>query len=368
MKKPLLITAFSLSLLAISPAGLSHAWAQQDAEHPIPAPTLMDRIKMMFSSISHTPSSQQDIAVELARQGQYDEALQTLSSLHEKNPSDQGVTRDYATVLSWAGRDEEAVSAFETLPSLSLQPDYVLAAAGHSYRKIGKSDKALIVYRAGVKKYPDSALFMEGEVRSMADGGDLEGALAKDNTYLGNHPGQGPLIAARQDIEQTITKRDDQKAVELARGKNYPDAITILADLHTKHPDDVSVTRDYLAVLDWQGGQDQHVVDLYKSLPSGDQPDYVLEAAGHAYRQLNQPENAFPIYQQGWQQNPDSVIFAEATIRCVVDQKKYDEALAMANEDLKKHGDRPEIVDIKKNILKLKPAPKKAAKATKKHR
>ena len=37
----------------------------------------------------------------------------------------------------------------------------------------------------------------------------------------------------------------------------------------------------------------------------------------------------------------------------------------MANADLKAHGNRPEIVDIKKNILKQMPKPKKAAKKVK---
>ena len=109
---------------------------------------------------------------------------------------------------------------------MEAQPDYVLAASRHSYRKLGQTDKALIVYRAGVKKYPDDTLFIEGEIRCMADGGDLDGALAKANTALAKRAGQGPIIAARIDIQQAIVKRDDQKAIELARGKSYPEALT----------------------------------------------------------------------------------------------------------------------------------------------
>lgn len=310
--------------------------------------------------------TEQDKAVLAARQGQYSAALTTLDRLYQQNKNNQSVTRDYATVLAWAEQDQSAVGLYETLPP--QQPDFVLAAMGHSYRKMNQTDKALAVYRQGLQQYPDSAIFAEGEIRCMADKDDLDNALEKANEDLVHHGNRPEIVAVKEDVAQAIVRREDDKAVQLARANHYPEALAILGNLHAQRADDVNVTRDYLAVLGWSGGQDQQVADLYKTLPASDEPDYVLEAAGHAYRTINQPDQAILIYQQGLQKYPDSVIFAEGEIRCLVDQKKYDEALTKADENIHTHGSRPEIEDIRKNILRLKKEAHQKAEASAHHK
>ncbi len=357
-----LVTCFVIALLT---CGITSTYAQTDAApadapvadapaKPVTVPEqILAKLRSFLSPMRKIPSSQQERAVDLARQGKYEEALAILEKLHKRDKRDVEVTRDYTSVLSWAGHDQQAVDLYDTLPE--QEPDYVLAAVGHSYRRLGDTDKALNVYRMGVKKYPDNVLFVEGEIRCIADQNNLEDALAKANDDIAKHGNRQPIVAAKGDILQAIFKRDEQKAVELARQQSYPEAVSRFHDLYTQHNDDATLTRDYLATLDWQGGNDEQVVALYKTLPSGEQPDYVLEAAGHAYRNLKQYDKAEAIYAEGLQRYPDNVLFAEGTIRSLADQKKYDAALAKADEDLRVHGERPEIVDIKKNVLKLKP-------------
>jgi tetratricopeptide (TPR) repeat protein len=374
MKKTTLISLFACLILVAVIYGTTSSNAQSDATpatastdtQTAPAATadqtsapttvsekILAHLRNFLSPIRQIPSSQQQRAVELARQGQYDEALDILEKLHQRDKSDVEVTRDYTTVLGWAGHDQQAVDLYDTLPS--HEPDYVLAAIGHSYRKLGQTDKALDVYRKGLKRYPDNVLFAEGEIRCIADTNDLEGALAKANDDLGKHGIRTPIATAKGDILQAMFRRDEQKAVELARQQSYPEAINRFHDLYAQHSDDVTLTRDYLATLDWQGGNDEQVVALYKTLPPGEQPDYVLEATGHAYRNLKQYDKAEGIYEEGVQRYPDSVLFTEGYIRSLVDQKKYDLALAKTDQDLRVHGQRPAIVDIRKNILRLKP-------------
>lgn len=377
MKKVSLISLVGCFILAVVIYGTQSSNAQTDTAAPAPATTdtqaaapaptttsekILARLRSFLSPMRQIPSSQQQRAVELARQGQYDEALDILQKLHERDKGDTEITRDYVTVLGWAGRDQQAVDLYDALPS--HEPDYVLAAVGHSYRKLGETDKALEVYQKGLKRYSDNVIFAEGVIRCTADKGDLEGALAKANEDIAKHGDRAPVVAAKGDILQTMFRRDEQKAVELARQQAYPEAINRFHDLYTQHSDDVTLTRDYLATLDWQGGNDDQVVALYKTLPSGDQPDYVLEAAGHAYRNLKQYDKAQAIYEEGLRLYPDNVSFAEGTIRSLADQKKYDAALAKADQDLRIHGQRPEIVDIKKNVLRLKPRSSHHSKAS----
>jgi len=352
-------TALAQNTASETPAALA------PAESTTPAPTdvatskptvsevILAKLRSFLSPLRRIPSSQQQRAVELARLGQYNAALEILEKLHQREKDNTELSRDYTTVLGWAGRDQQAVDMYDTLPERN--PDYVLASVGRAYRNLGHFDKALELYRQGLKRYPDSVAFAEGEIRCMADQNLLNEALEKANADINKHGARAEIVAAKRDILQTIFRNDEQKAVELARQQAYPEAINRFHDLYSQHPDDVTLTRDYLATLDWQGGNDEQVIALFKTLPAGEQPDYVLEAVGHAYRNLRQFEAAQAIYDEGLKRYPDSVIFAEGAIRSLVDQKKYDAALAKADADLREHGQRPEIVDIKKNILKLKP-------------
>ena len=305
-------------------------------------------------------SDEQDKAVKLARAGQYDEALATLSRLYQKDKNNASVARDYAAVLSWAGHDQDAVNVYETLPAPTAQqpqPDYLLAAMGHSYRKLNQTDKAAAVYRMGLEAYPANVTFAEGSIRCMVDQGQLDEALTAANEDLRAHGDRPEIVAVKNDIQQLLMKREHDKAVELARDHHYPEAIAMLQQLHSEHPDDASITADYLAVLDWSGGHDAEVIELYKSLPPGNQPDYVLEAVGHAYRNQHQYREASEIYSLGAQQYPDSTTFTIGQIRILSDSGRYEEALARANEDIRVHGPRPEVVAVQKDLEHAGPGP-----------
>jgi len=275
-----------------------------------------------------------------------------LDRLHHANPDNQSVTRDMVAVLSWDGRDKDAVSLYETLPP--AEPDYVLAAIGHSYRNLKQTDKALAVYHLGLQQSPTNVLFAEGEVRCLQDQDKLDDALAMTDADLAQNGSRPQITAAKKDIQYLIAKRDQQQAVALGRAKHYKESLAILSSLHSRYADDMSITQDYLCIQSWAGNNTQ-VIALYKNLPlGGDQPDYVLQAVGYAYRQLKKYSDAQAVYQQGLQKYPDNVNFAEGVIRSYADQKQYNKALALADQNLHTYGKRPKIVDIRKNILRLK--------------
>ena len=293
-------------------------------------------------------SEEQDRAVKMARDGQYDEALRILSGLHQKDPANQSVARDEATVLAWSGKDQAAVDMYAALPA--QEPDYVLAAVAKSYRNLNQLDKSLAVYQTGAQLYPDNVIFAEGQIRVLSDQGQLDEALAKADEDLHAHGDRPEIVAARKDVAAAILKRERSKAVELGRQHNYKQSLAILQSLHQAHPDDVGITQDYLAVLDWSGGHNAEVINLYKSLPSGNQPDYVLEAVGHAYRNQHKYSDAAAIYHKGLVQNPNSEIFASGEIRTLMDAGRTKDAQTRISQDIKAHGNRPAILAARRDI------------------
>jgi len=133
------------------------------------------------------------------------------------------------------------------------------------------------------------------------------------------------------------------KAVEAARAGNYDEALPALRDIYKQHGDDIGVVRDYCAVLSW-AGHDQESVDIYQTMPAGDQPEFVLLAVGHSYRQLNRPSDALPVYKQGLQTQPDNLDFAIGYARSLLDTNQNDEALTFADDNLQKYGRRQDIL------------------------
>lgn len=279
---------------------------------------------------------EQDKAVEAARAGHYDKALPALEQLHNQHPQDIGIASDYAAILGWAGRDTEAVAAYKTLPQ-GQRPDYLIDSIGHSYRNLHQPQDALDVYRVGLQTYPDNQSFLAGEILSLLEAGQLEEAKKFAHVAAEKHP--TPSADLAEAIKQTF--RAD--AVALGRAGQYKEALAEFATLHQQYPNDTSLTGDYVAVLSW-ADHDTEAVSLYRTLPQGDQPDYVLDAAAHSYRNLHQPKQALELYKAALDKDPANITYALGVIYSLSDLGRSKEALVIAKAQLDKHPEHPEAL------------------------
>lgn len=325
---------------APTPIAVSTATAAAPAEPPVPTEKI---IQLAL-----------DKAVELGRAGQYDPALTQLAKLRQDYPDSEPVKRDYIAVLGWAGHDEEATHLYETVAA--DQPDYVLAAVGHSYRVTKSPEKALAAYRLGLQKYPDSVIFAEGEIRTLADMDKLDEAVARADEDLRLHGNRPEIVAAKADVVQAQIKEAHDKAVEMARNKNYTGALALFRGslLDAEHTTDVGIRRDYLATLAWAGGHDAEVIAIYQSLKDENQPDFVLGAVAKAYRNQRHFQQSLEVYRKGTQQYPSSDIFAMGEIHVLMDMRKIDEASNKIRAYESVHGTNSELAAIKRDIAQMK--------------
>lgn len=343
-KNSIVVTILALVLLG----GVIYYVVETNPLSAQPAPLSPQSVSPLDKAIQ----DKRDVAVNLAREGKYDEALTDLSRLHEQYPNVEGITRDYVAVLSWAGHDEEAAKLYESIPA--DQPDYVLSAVGHSYRVLNQPEKALAAYRLGAQKYPDSVIFVDGEIRSLMDENKLDDASALADDDLRVHGDRAEIVAAKADIVKEQIKIARNNAVELGRNKQYKEAIAAFrADpLDADHTTDPAIRQDYLAVLGWAGKHDAEVISIYKTL-QGDQPDYVLEAAAKAYRNQRHPETALQIYRLGMHQYPDNTIFQIGEIDCLLDMRKTDEASKKISAYESVHGTSADLQAAKRDIAQI---------------
>lgn len=132
-------------------------------------------------------------------------------------------------------------------------------------------------------------------------------------------------------------------AVKQARAGDTKNALVTLRSLYQQHGDDKSVVRDYLAVLSWDGGHDQEVIKLYKTL-DGDTHDYVLEAVGKAYRNVGSPDKAREIYMQGLRVNPASDVYAAGLIHSTTEAGYAEDAMKESDANVNRYGPRIEVL------------------------
>lgn len=116
-------------------------------------------------------------ALELAREGRHDPAIERLAALTERFPGNAQYLHDHITVLAWAGRDSEALGLGRQL-ELETTPAYTLEALGKSARNQRDYPFAIEVYKTVIEKNPGRAAGHAGLALSLADSGDTQGALA----------------------------------------------------------------------------------------------------------------------------------------------------------------------------------------------
>lgn len=111
-------------------------------------------------------------AVGLARDGQLEPAIALLEAVRQRSPRYAPAAHDSVLVLGWAGRHEQALHLFDSLPA--PVPTYVVGAAARSARDLRDYDRALALFRDAVGREHrarggDQTPYVAGEVLVLAD-------------------------------------------------------------------------------------------------------------------------------------------------------------------------------------------------------
>jgi biofilm PGA synthesis protein PgaA len=80
-------------------------------------------------------------AIELARNGKFDEALKILASLREESPVDPAIVYDEIVVQAWAGQHQAAVDNTRLI-DFKLAPTYMVRAVARSARNVRNYNRA----------------------------------------------------------------------------------------------------------------------------------------------------------------------------------------------------------------------------------
>jgi len=89
----------------------------------------------------------QRLAATEARNGHYDEALAHIRAALKLDASQPSRRIDYVAILSWSGKKQEAIEAYEHLPRNQQYPVYMLSSIARAYENTGKNEQALKLYQ-----------------------------------------------------------------------------------------------------------------------------------------------------------------------------------------------------------------------------
>lgn len=95
-------------------------------------------------------------ALDLARAGHNNEAVDLLAPLHYRFPQDKKITNDLVVLAMWADQNEFAREIFFQDLSLRSAPLYVLEAAAKASRNLGNNQEAMRIYQAGLAREPEN--------------------------------------------------------------------------------------------------------------------------------------------------------------------------------------------------------------------
>ncbi len=116
---------------------------------------------------------QHEQAVQLARQGDYQNALHQLERLHAKKPADRGITGDLIVIAGWAGQYEQARNLYEK-SAPDIFPEYVHYAMVNVYRNLHNPEKGLQLLDGLLKKHPDTFRWQVRRALLLIDMGRLD--------------------------------------------------------------------------------------------------------------------------------------------------------------------------------------------------
>jgi tetratricopeptide (TPR) repeat protein len=113
----------------------------------------------------NNPVAEHNLAMDLMRSQQWDEAVPHLVRANELNPADTVSLVDLGTVLSSQGRHQDAVVVYEKVLRRSSDPSILLPTyqnLGNEYRRLGNYEKAEANYRQALGIRPDEVGVLRG--------------------------------------------------------------------------------------------------------------------------------------------------------------------------------------------------------------
>ena len=139
-------------------------------------------------------------ALKLARSGELVRAAAILAPYAKQPMAQVLMTGDYLVFLSWAGKQQQAISNFEKLPATFPKNAYLLRNMAKAYYDQKKFTSAASLYANTLRQTPADEEAKKGHVLSLYHAGKLKESDARLNEYLKANPNNLALQSLRPQV------------------------------------------------------------------------------------------------------------------------------------------------------------------------
>jgi biofilm PGA synthesis protein PgaA len=301
--------------------------------------------------IQNSIATQGDIELILERvrglvdEGNYNKALVLLSPYISEPLRYPRATSDYIVILVWAGRGDEAIRMFESLPPSFPRRAYLLRNVAKAYFDRREFTKAFLLYQSVIEKTPSDIEAQKGLVMSLIEAGELEDALeylnrfhVKDDVefelmkaYLlfkkGDYLDSLQLYQRIKETEEVNEEEIDRKIDDLIASLSQGRRADLLSQL-TKS----AALEDYIVALVIYKDYEKAIQVFEERKPFLQKSDYLLSWIGWAYFKEGDVEKAKEYYNLILQRNPEYTRAKIGLAYCLAEEIRSTEALSILNK------------------------------------
>lgn len=246
------------------------------------------RADFIGDMLDSTADSQRRLAIMEARKGNYDEALKHIAAAMAKDGKNPSVICDQTAILYMAGKYNEALEAFKSLPSNWTPPPYMEPIVAICLYKAGRRDDGIKALEKAYSARPDDRNLAETLLSALLEAGQAGQAIELCDALSKRMPDAPWMLPMRARALRL-------RGVELARNGNYEEADMAFKSALALEPDSQAINYDRMTALSWSG-KHREAVGLYEKLPqSPPPPPYVEKAAAKSYLSLENPGKAAEI-------------------------------------------------------------------------
>lgn len=266
--------------------------------------------------LKNTANAQQHQALTEAKKGNFDEALNLIDTVLKKTNNNPSVISDKIVILSMAGKKDEVIALYKSLPPKYKSPDYLKTIAAKAFYDTGAYQDVIKTLEPEIKKFSKNTAAMEILARAYIANGDMKKA-------------QMLLKTTGEKAEWLKTQEAElkhKKGVELARAGKHKEADNLLSEAYILDKNNHEIIFDKTVNLSW-GGRHSAALKTYNTIPQNVEiPEYVLIEVAKSFSAKSRYDKSDEICNKILAKDKENPEARKILIGNLLEQKKLKEA------------------------------------------
>lgn len=266
--------------------------------------------------LKSSANAQQHQALTEAKKGNFEEALKLIDTVLKKTNNNPAIVCDKIIILSMAGKNTDAIAAYNQLPPKYKMPDYVKPIIAKCFYE---SDS-----------YSEVIKIIEPDIKRLSSDDETMKLLARSYIAAGNMKKAEDLIKKTGKTSEWLKCQNAElkhkKGVALARAGKHEEADKVLSEAYILDKNNPKIIFDKIVNLSWSG-KHSAALKTFSTIPQNTNiPEYVLIEVAKSYSNEDLYSQSDAICNKILSENKANLTARKILISNLIGQKKFKEA------------------------------------------